>query len=379
MKREIIRVMHTCPLGTGGITNLVLNICEKIDKSILNFDYLTYRYRTEFAEARALSFGGKKYVADNEKVKLRFFKFWVKFIRSYKVFKNSQTDIFHINASTPYDTLVGIAAKMAGVKKVVVHSHNASNSSRTKVKDIVNHIAKFIMPLYADAYFTCSTEAAKYLFPAKIFKTHDYIYIKNGIDTNRFKFDSAIREKIRNENNWNDKFVICNVGRLTKQKNQLFLIDVFYEITKKKDNAILLLIGIGELEEELRSRAQSYGITDRVVFWGATKEVRNLLQAADVYVMTSLHEGLPVSGIEAQTSGLPCVFANTITKEVGINKECTFVSLNESAQYWAEEIIKKSDLVIDRNMGCENAKNSGFDISNVANMMTDYYIELLNQ
>lgn len=371
--------MQICPLGTGGITNLVLNIFEHMDRESIHFDYLTYRNRNEFAEKKALELGGKKYVADNEHVKIKFMKFWVKFIRCYKVFKVSQSDVFHINASTPYDTLVGIAAKMAGVKKVVVHSHNASNSRRTLVKDIINDIGKKIMPLYTDAYFTCSTEAAKYLFPDKIFKTKNYHYIKNGIDANKFKYNDSLRADIRTRNNWNDKFVVCNVGRFTKQKNQAFLIDVFNELSKMRDDAVLLLIGIGELEEGLKNKALSYGIADKIVFWGASKSVNELLFASDLFVMTSFHEGLPVSGIEAQATGLPCVFADTITREVDISGDSEFVSLNDSPRKWAEIISNKANKNIDRIKGYKDVIDAGFDINTVASNISDLYFNLLKE
>ena len=377
MEKKTIRVMHICPLGTGGITNLVLNICDNINREIVNFDYLTYRDRKEFAEERALSYGGEKYIADNEHVKIKFMKFWVKFFRTYKVFKKSKSDIFHINASTPYDTLVGIAAKMAGVKKVVVHSHNASNSNTTPIKELTNSIGKTLMPLYTDAYFACSTEAAEYLLPKKVFKTHNYEYIKNGINTNRFKYDKGIRDKIRLEYHWNDKFVVCNVGRFSKQKNQALLIDVFYELTKIRDDAVLLLIGIGDLEESLKEKVNSYGINDKVVFLGSTHNVQDYLFASDVYVMTSLHEGLPVSGIEAQTTGLKCVFADTITREVDISGNSTFVSLDSSTKEWADIISAKTSTDTERNEGVTKTINAGFDIATVAQKLSDFYNNLL--
>ncbi len=371
------RVVHTCPLGTGGITSMVLNICECMDRDKINFDYLVYRNQKEYNEHRAIALGGRKLVADNEGGKGALMHFGAKFINTYKVLKKSNNAILHINASTPYDTLIGISAKLAGVKKVVVHSHNANNSNKSAKWLLTNKICRMIMSAYTDCYLTCSTEAAEFMFPKKIYAQKKYEYIKNGIDVNKFRFNPDTRNQIREQLGVKDGLVIGNVGRFFKQKNHAFLIEVFKKISDKLPDSKLLLIGVGELQEEIIDQAKRLGVYENVIFWGPADNVNELMQAMDVFVMTSFHEGLPVVGIEAQATGLPCVFSDTITKEVNITDNGHFISLNESPIVWAEEIIKTAISVKDRATGADLVSAAGYDINSTTQKLFDMYIDLL--
>lgn len=376
MSKSEIRIVHTCPLGTGGITSLVLNLCQHMDRSKVNFDYLVYKDEEEYNEHRALALGGRKLVANNADGKNGLMRFWLKFYRTYQVFKKEKPDAFHINASTPYDTLVGIAAKMAGVKKVIVHSHNASNSGKSKVKKLIYKLTKCVMSLYTDAYFTCSTEAAAYMFPNGVLKKKNYTMIKNGITTSNFQYDEEKRNALREKYNVSDAFVIGNIGRMVTQKNQSFLLDVMKELIEKKPDTVLILIGIGELEDTLKEKAKALGIEKNVIFWGASSNVNELMLMMDAFVMTSFHEGLPVVGIEAQASGLPCAFADTITKEVKVAENVAFISLEKSAEEWADMILELAAKPNDRNLGTAYVEKSGFSIEAAAKDIQERYINL---
>ena len=200
--------------------------------------------------------------------------------------------------------------------------------------------------------------------------------IKNGIMPDKFIFDSKKRDELRNKYNLTDAFVIGNIGRMETQKNQTFLLDVVKELTKINPKAVLVLIGIGTLEAKLKEKAKTLGIENNVIFWGASKNVNELMMMMDMFVMTSFHEGLPVVGIEAQTTGLPCVFADTITKEVKISENVEFISLKESAAGWANEILKLAEKENNRTKGVENAENSGFTIEAVAKDLEQRYIDI---
>ncbi len=374
MENSKFRIVHTCPLGTGGITSMILNICQHIDRNIVNFDYLVYRDEVEYNEERAINMGGRKLVASNTDAKNSFMKFWLKFYRSYKIFKIEKPDAFHINASTPYDTLVGIAAKLAGVKKVIVHSHNASNSGNSKLKKIIYKLTKFIMSFYTDEYFTCSTEAAEYMFPKSVVDNKKYYMVKNGITPSKFLFNETLRNKLRDEYKLNNSFVVGNIGRLVKQKNQDFLLDVIKELSVLKPETVLVIIGIGELEKSLKDKVNKLGIEKNVRFLGAVNNVNELMLMMDMFVMTSFHEGLPVVGIEAQTSGLPCVFSDAITKEVKISDNVEFISLKKNAREWAESIAELSEKANDRHKGIQNAEMNGFTIDAVAKDLEKKYL-----
>lgn len=376
MSKSEIRIVHTCPLGTGGITSLVLNLCQHMDRNRVNFDYLVYRNQEEYNESRALALGGRKLIASNTDGKNGLMRFWLKFYRTYKILKKENPDAFHINASTPYDTLVGISAKLAGVKKVIVHSHNASSSDDSIVKKIIYKITKCFMSTYTDAYFTCSTEAAEYMFPKAVLKNKDYTMIRNGITPSVFYYNEQRRNELREKYNLSDAFVIGNVGRLVTQKNQSFLLDIVQKLTEKKSNAVLVLIGVGELEDTLKEKAHVLGIEENVMFLGASNNVNELMLMMDTFVMTSFHEGLPVVGIEAQASGLPCVFADTITKEVKVAENVAFMPLEKSSEEWCDLILELTAKPNDRTFGPVCVEKCGFSIETVAKDIQNKYINI---
>ena len=152
--------------------------------------------------------------------------------------------------------------------------------------------------------------------------------------------------------------------------------DVVKELVKVKPETILVLIGVGELEAELKEKANKLEIEKNVIFWGASTNVNELMMMMDVFVMTSFHEGLPVVGIEAQATGLPCIFADTVTKEVKVSDNVEFVALEKSAASWAESIIKLCERENDRAKGGLSVEKSGFTIGAVAKDLTEKYIRL---
>src|SRR5699024_5001288 len=143
-----------------------------------------------------------------------------------------------------------------------------------------------------------------------------YSVLPNGIELNKYDFNPTVRDEIRKKLDLEGKYVVGHAGRFSDQKNHSFLLDIFQKIYEKDKNTIMLLFGVGELLELIKKKAARLGIEDAVIFYGTSNEMEKMWQAMDVFVMPSLHEGLPVTGIEAQASGLPCIFADTITREV---------------------------------------------------------------
>ena len=160
----------------------------------------------------------------------------------------------------------------------------------------------------------------------------------------KFDYNEAVRREIRKKLNLEGKYVVGHAGRFSDQKNHSFLLDIFQAVHRKNPNTVLLLFGVGELQEAMKNKARTLGIEDAVIFYGASNEMNKMWQAMDVFVMPSLYEGLPVTGVEAQASGLPCIFSDTITKEVGLTDKTEFLSLNESPKTWAEHALKYGNI-----------------------------------
>jgi len=206
------------------------------------------------------------------------------------------------------------------------------------------------------------------LYGKSIDKSKRYKIIPNAVDTEKYKFDPEVRETVRKELGIEDKFVIGHIGRFVYQKNHDFLIDIFSEVYKRNDNAVLLLIGEGALLDDVKAKVHKLALDDVVYFLGARQDANRLYQAFDVFCLPSRYEGLPVVGVEAQIAGLPCVFSSAITKETKFTDYLTFVDLKQSILDWAEIVLNST------NSGRKTNVNIGmFDISKQTQELECFY------
>ena len=282
--------------------------------------------------------------------------------------------ILHYNADSAADMTNIIGAKLGGVKYITIHSHNAGFGTAGIGIKLASALLKPLIPLICDNYWACSDLAARFLFPNSIIKAGNYEVIPNGIELNKYAYNSDVRRLTRKRLGVEGKYVIGHVGRFSSQKNHSFLIDIFNRIQQKDSNTVLLLFGVGELTEAMKTKVINLGIEDKVIFYGASNEMERMWQAMDVFLMPSLHEGLPITGIEAQASGLPCIFADTITQEVDVIGKSEFLSLRESPEVWADHVLKhKTDT---RESGAPILKKANYDIQQTANIISDLYLKI---
>ena len=173
-----------------------------------------------------------------------------------------------------------------------------------------------------------------------------------------------------------DRLVIGHVGRFEEQKNHEFLIEVFREIAAAREDAVLLLIGEGELQDGIRRKVKDYGLTDKVRFLGVRSDVPRLWKAMDIFILPSLFEGLPIVALEAQASGVCSILADTITREVQLTDNVSFLSLNDSPGKWCEEVLSHIGYV--RNQAVNEKiladfRKAGYDIETAAQALLSYY------
>lgn len=377
MKRAV-RVLQLAPLSSGGITSLILNIQEQLDRNQVVFDYLTFYDRKELREEQALQYGGKKYVVPLDHVHNAFLRAVFKFFDSIRVIRQCSPDIIHINASSPYGMMVAVSARLAGVKKVVIHSHNSSMKKVSGARMVFMNLCKYTLPLLSDCNLACSELAARHLFPGYILNKGAYSILPNGIDPRKYCFCGTIRQAWRKKMGLENRFVIGHIGRFCTAKNHRKLVEIFASVHRQCPDAVLLLIGIGELQEEIRQLVRERGLADAVIFYGATNEVPALLQVMDCFVLPSLYEGLPVVAVEAQAAGLPVLLSDTITREAGITDLARFFPLDADAQEWAGQILKIKEQREPRRDTSEEIRRAGFDIQSVASQLTACYRELIS-
>lgn len=371
-----ISVLHvTEKLQAGGIENFIMNVYRNIDKENVNFDFLVTRDEKEFFQEEIQKLGGKKYTIDKRNIKNVFIRVIEESKEIEKFLKENKYDVIHVHSGTPLRVFYLRAAKKAGVKKRIYHSHSAEVKgphNGLRLKKLVFKLLRKLFKLYATDYFACSKLAGEWMYPKKIIKQQKVVVINNGIEIDKFKYNEQIRNEYRKSLDIQDEKVIGHIGRFNHQKNHTFLIDIFKEIHNKDNKCKLLLLGDGELRKEIEDKVKSLGLEESVKFLGVRDDVNKVMQAMDLFLLPSNYEGLPVVGIEAQATGLPMVCSDNITDEVCITDNVRMISLDKNATEWADDIISILQIYKSRDTSEEIIKN-GYDIKQVAYKIEKLY------
>ena len=230
------------------------------------------------------------------------------------------------------------AARRNGIPVRIFHAHGASINRDWKLP--LKYLCRSMLPYSMNRHYACGIEAAKCYFGKKTVAENDYTLIPNAIEVERFIFNKETRNRIRRKYGIEDKHVIGHVGRFMKQKNHAFLLDVFAKYSVRDRSAYLVLLGDGELMEKMKTKAERLNIIDKVYFVGNVDNVNEWYQAFDCFLLPSIWEGLPVVGVEAQTADLPCVFADTITREIDLLGNNEFISTSGNTINWINAISK---------------------------------------
>lgn len=371
--RNVVKVIHMAPLGSGGISKLTVTINELVSDNI-KFDYLVFRDRKEFLEDKAISLGGKKQVVDIENINNNLLKFFIKIKEMTKLFKREQYDVVHVDASTPYDVTVALAAKFAGVPTIVMHSHNDDFHGKNILRDMLFPVYKLLMKAAVTDYFTISEKSAEFMFPKSVYKKKRFTLVKNGIDARQYVYNEKTRNRIREELGVQGKVVVGHIGRFVYQKNHDFILEVFSQFHKKRADSVLLLIGEGELLQAMQQKADDMGISDAVIFYGVTYDIPGMLQAMDMFIFPSRFEGLGIVAIEAQASGLPTLCADTIVDEVNVSSRFMRVH-GWNADKWADKMTAVSQQKDNRSDCVDEIIKAGYDVATTAKQLEQFYID----
>lgn len=256
------------------------------------------------------------------------------------IFKNNSYDVLWFNKTTLSSIDCIKSARRNGVKKIICHSH-ASQNLGTSFTLMMHKFHQRQLPQYVDYKFACSVDAAKWFYGENI---EDVTIIKNAVDVKKYlPNEKKIKEEKKNLQLGNE-FVIGHIGRFSMEKNHKFLIDVFEKVTKKVSSH-LILCGDGPLFEETKEYAREKAIQDKISFLGICSDIPDILQAIDVIVFPSLHEGLPFVLVEAQAAGIPCIVSSGVSEEVKLTDIVEFVSLEEDVEKWAELVLKYREYI----------------------------------
>lgn len=320
---QVVNNMHR-----AGLETMLMNYYRNIDRTKIQFDFLTHRPEKGDYDDEIISMGGKVYYAPRlyPQNYLQYFKWMKKFFKEHSEYKIIHS---HIDTMSAFPLL---AAKLNNIPIRIAHSHTSKLDRDLKFP--IKYLAKLIVPYVANHYFSCGEVAGKFLYGNRKFKI-----IRNAIDLEKYKFNNKVREKKRKELKLNNEFVIGHVGRYCYIKNQSFIIDIFNEILKERPNSKLLLIGSGPDEELLRQKVNKLNLNNNVIFLINRSDVDELYQVMDAFVMPSLFEGVPLVAVEAQANGLKCFLSDKISEEVFLTKNIEKISLGQKDEEWKEKIL----------------------------------------
>jgi glycosyltransferase involved in cell wall biosynthesis len=346
----------------GGVESFILNYHEKLKQYNIYYDYISM-YDYIAYEDQIRKYGGIIHKIENPKKNpIMFFDQLVTIAKKY--------DVVHINMLSAANSLPIYACKKAGVKHIIVHSHNSKTERIDRY--ILHYINKAIINRLNVNKVACSDVAAKWMFLKSDYVNKEYTIIHNAIDLNKYSYKIEYRNEIRKEYNIDENTILMgNIGHLTLQKNPLFLIDVFFEVSKIIDNVRLMLVGDGDLTDKVKEKINEYKLEDKVIFTGIRYDAYKFYSAMDLFCMTSLYEGLSFTAVEAQASGIKCFFSSGISKETRIIPETEFLDI-DSAKYWANRIASSN---FERNIKAgEHIREKGFDIDSETLNLANYYL-----
>lgn len=357
-----IRILHVVTyMGRGGLETMLMNYYRHIDRDLVQFDFLTHRdFRADYDD-EIESIGGKIFHLP------RLVPWSPSYRKALDKFFSEHTEyqIVHVHQDC-LSSVILKAAMRHGVPVRIAHSHNSNQDKNLKY--LIKLYYRRQIPQYATHLFACGQEAGCWMFRGAPFQI-----LNNAIDTRLYQYNPEFANQIRGELGIpTNSFVIGHVGRFSHQKNHVFLLDIFAAVLKRREKAVLLLVGDGSLRPEIEKRVCTLGISGKVIFTGVRSDVPALMQAMDVFVFPSLYEGLGIVAVEAQAAGLPSFLSMGVPSAACITNNVWRLSLNDSPEVWAEHILGQ---IRERTDTYETVVASGFDIVENARWLQNFYLE----
>lgn len=367
-KKEPIRVAQIIGKWVGGgVETVVMNYYKHIDRNQVQFDFICDSDSKSIPYEEIEALGGKVITIPPYQKVICYHK------KLKKVLKKGNYKIVHSHINT-LSVFSLFAARCAKIPVRIAHSHSTTNSQEKK-KNLIKQALRPFSKIFATHYMCCSELAGRWLFGNKKYNKGKVYLLNNAIELSEFKYNEKARKEVRKELNiQEDTLVVGHIGRFEEQKNHSFLIDIFYELQKQKENSILLLVGQGVKVEEIQNKVKQLKIENKVIFLGQRKDANRLYQAFDVFVFPSLYEGLGMCLIEAQCSNLYCLASTEVPKIAKINGNVEFLELLKPAKEWANKILGNSK-EMPRDKFNEKIREAGYDIKIEEKKLMEKYLE----
>ena len=356
-------------MNRGGAESMLMNLYRSIDRRKIQFDFIVHTNKKGAFDEEIESLGGTIYHCPRYSVKgvFSYRKWWKSFFASHPNYH-----IVHSHVRSTASIIFKIAHRFG--LKTISHSHSISNGSG--IKSLVKKIYQISLRKQSDYCVACSNNSAEWLFGKGIANSEHFLLLKNAIDCSVYKFNEQTRNIYRKLLGINDKKVLIHVGNFREPKNHKFLIDVFSLVKNRNSDLALLLVGDGELKNNIQNLVNKKKLQDDVFFLGQRDDVYKLLQASDLFLLPSLWEGLPVSVVEAQASGLPCIISDKITDEVVISPYVSKIPIEKGAEEWILPIEEAIQTQINRLLSISYVIDADYDIVNNANKLEKFYLQI---
>ncbi|HEL1740461.1 TPA: glycosyltransferase [Streptococcus suis] len=377
MKKVLL--INSCQGLYGGIESFLLNIFNSLSPAEFDVTFLTCgkttydMYRNDI-ENRGGHIDEIPIFADTLSKQVKLYKA----LKEY--YSENQPDIVHINSGgLSFHYLASRAAKAVGIKTVILHSHNFI-PEKSGFKEKLKNVMKRQVARYGDVYLACSTGAARWIFPENLVDSNSVEIIPNGIDTVKFAYSLEKRQSFRNEFGIGNELLIGNIGRFQEQKNHPFMLKIMAEVIKKSPDAKLMLAGEGELRKTIEEQVVEYGLAENIIFLGERNDMDRFFSAMDVFILPSLHEGLPFAAIEAQASGTTVLLADTVTVETNVTGNVSYLPIfSDGSEFlWAEAVLKELPREDYRHQQNKIMRQSPYNVEVCCQMMRNIYLGVQN-
>ena len=357
-------------MHSGGKKNLVMEYYRNIDRNQIQFDFICDSDSNAIPKEEIEKLGGRVYIIPP------YQKIFSNMSALKKICKKNSYKIMH-----SYNGTMNIFSMFVGWSCGIPIRINESISMGHKAdkKNILKNLLKPFSKLFSTHFVANGEVCGKWQFGEKAYNTGKIKIFKSIINTEVNAYDPALRDKTRKEYSLENNIVIGHIGRLTEQKNTLFIIDIFNEILKIEKSAKLLIIGDGNLREKMLDKIENLEIKDSVLYLGRREDIPQFYNAMDAFILPSLYEGLPVVGVEAENCGLPIFFSTEIPKESSACDDLGFfIDLNKDIKEWAQIIINETRKKLNYRHGREEEiTKAGFNSKEEGKKLVDYYNQIL--
>lgn len=339
-----------------GVTQSIYNNYKYMDKETVRYDFLYIHGKPWFATE--LEMKGSHFV---EVPSLKHPISYFNTIR--KIVAHGRYDAVYFNLSFAH--IVPILAAYAGhAKNILVHAHSSSIDRKQAWKRLIirmyHYLSKSVWNHFINYRLACSTLAGNFLFGKKHMLDKEFSIVHNAIDLEKYKYAESLRNEVRKELGVSPhSFVVGHVGRFSYQKNHPYLISIFKEICSKHPDSILVLIGDGPDKNQVQLQVQREGLSEKVIFLGIRKDVNQILQAMDIFILPSFFEGLAIVLVEAQAAGLPCLASDTTPSESKGSLLVSYLSIKDKPEIWADFALKF--LSYNRSSPLRSLSDHGYD------------------